>query len=374
MVINNIIISIWEGLKMKRVWLLLIILLFGCTEDQIRIGYSNTLTGVNASLGIETMYGAQLAVEMINESGGVNGKMLELVIEDDMGEPETAVMVDNKLNDMGVVAIIGHGLSKVSERVIKNANDNDFLIISPTIATNAWTGVDDNFIRLIPDTTNEGLALCEITLSREVENVMIISESDNSEYTMAVQNSLIGCLDNRVNISLLSYTAQNTEEYKTIAETIKNSNVELVIMITSSPEVINIEYTMNEYGISKDILMSEWGTNTDILIMGRNQEGSISGINYFYFNTENELFNEVSSRYLKMYGKEISFSALYGYEAVMVLYEALQNVEKYTTSNLKDYIVNREYMGTIDTFYIDEFGDNYRKCYELILIDGKFVA
>ena len=51
---------------------------------------------------------AELAVEEINASGGVNGRPLELVIRDDYGDPDSAVAVATALVDADVVAVVGH--------------------------------------------------------------------------------------------------------------------------------------------------------------------------------------------------------------------------------------------------------------------------
>ena len=50
-------------------------------DDPIKIGYANVLTTNQRDLGIEGMYGAQLAVKEINENGGINGRLLELIIK-----------------------------------------------------------------------------------------------------------------------------------------------------------------------------------------------------------------------------------------------------------------------------------------------------
>lgn len=65
-------------------------------REDIIIGFSAQLTGSQAELGVQQRNGAQLAVERINESGGIGGRKISLMIEDDLGDPEGAQFGDGK--------------------------------------------------------------------------------------------------------------------------------------------------------------------------------------------------------------------------------------------------------------------------------------
>jgi branched-chain amino acid transport system substrate-binding protein len=77
--------------------------------DTIKIGFNAPLTGFAASDGKSASEGAKLAVEQINSAGGVNGKMLELVIYDDQAKPAQAIPIANKLigQDKVVIGVSG---------------------------------------------------------------------------------------------------------------------------------------------------------------------------------------------------------------------------------------------------------------------------
>ena len=77
--------------------------------ETIKIGFHAPLTGFAASDGKSASEGAKLAVEQINTAGGINGKMLELVIYDDQAKPAQAIPIANKLigQDEVVVGVSG---------------------------------------------------------------------------------------------------------------------------------------------------------------------------------------------------------------------------------------------------------------------------
>jgi branched-chain amino acid transport system substrate-binding protein len=77
--------------------------------DTIKVGFHAPLTGFAASDGKSASEGAKLAVEQINSAGGVNGKMLELVIYDDQAKAAQAIPIANKLigQDEVVIGVSG---------------------------------------------------------------------------------------------------------------------------------------------------------------------------------------------------------------------------------------------------------------------------
>jgi len=77
--------------------------------DTIKIGFHAPLTGFAASDGKSSSEGAKLAVEQVNSAGGINGKMLELVIYDDQAKAAQAIPIANKLigQDKVVIGVSG---------------------------------------------------------------------------------------------------------------------------------------------------------------------------------------------------------------------------------------------------------------------------
>lgn len=80
-------------------------------QQPIRIGFHAPLTGFAASDGKSSLNGAQLAVEQINAAGGVNGRPLALVVEDDQAKPDQAVPLANKYIGDGLKMVVSGSYS-----------------------------------------------------------------------------------------------------------------------------------------------------------------------------------------------------------------------------------------------------------------------
>ena len=76
-------------------------------EDAFYIGGIGPVTGDAAIYGTAVQNGAQIAVDEINEAGGINGHQIEYNFQDDQGDPEKAANAYNTLKDWGMQVLMG---------------------------------------------------------------------------------------------------------------------------------------------------------------------------------------------------------------------------------------------------------------------------
>src|SRR4030067_3035240 len=73
-------------------------------KDVIKIGEYGSLTGTTATFGISTRNGIDMAVAKVNQEGGLLGKKVVVIVEDDQGKPEEAATAGEKIinTDKGI--------------------------------------------------------------------------------------------------------------------------------------------------------------------------------------------------------------------------------------------------------------------------------
>ena len=100
-------------------------------EETIKIGGISVLTGPASLYGIAVQKGIDLYIEQLNEAGGIDGKKVEILWEDDQGDPTSAQQAYFKLveND-GVVAILGAVLTGATKAVAEAAEVDGIPVIS----------------------------------------------------------------------------------------------------------------------------------------------------------------------------------------------------------------------------------------------------
>ncbi|WP_049925547.1 ABC transporter substrate-binding protein [Mycolicibacterium septicum] len=95
----------------------------------IVIGQVTSLTGSNY-MGLENRDGAALAVQQLNDAGGVLGRPVELAVEDDESLPQGAVTAYHRLADRGVVAVVGTSFSNASLAVLPHTDERQVVYVS----------------------------------------------------------------------------------------------------------------------------------------------------------------------------------------------------------------------------------------------------
>lgn len=136
-------------------------ILAGCSSgaEPILIGWGGG--PLNDSTVAPSLHTAELAVEEINRSGGINGRPLRIVVLEDGGEADSAVRVASMLVDSGVVAVIGHIYSSttLASAPVYNDSRNPVLQISPSATSPTITHAGDYTFRICPSDLQYGGAL-----------------------------------------------------------------------------------------------------------------------------------------------------------------------------------------------------------------------
>src|SRR5574341_96234 len=121
----------------------------GKKEDVIKIGEFGSLTGLTATFGINTDRGIKMAVEKINQEGGLLGKKVAVIVEDDQGKPEEAATAVKKLvNQDKVIAVLGEVASSRSLAGAPICQESQVPMISPSSTNPKVTQVGDYIFRV----------------------------------------------------------------------------------------------------------------------------------------------------------------------------------------------------------------------------------
>jgi len=138
--------------------IVLMALVFSCTHQpntndavdrsMIKIGYFGDLTGPTFNFGQSAINGVLMVADEVNQAGGINGRRIDVVIEDDRGSPEEAARKTAKLIDRDkVIAIIAGGTSGNSRAAAPKAQASHVPFISPSSTDPAVTQAGDYIFR-----------------------------------------------------------------------------------------------------------------------------------------------------------------------------------------------------------------------------------
>src|SRR5260370_21452132 len=115
----------------------------------IKVGYYGDLSGRTSNFGQSTKNGVMMAADEINRAGGINGRQIQILSEDDEGRPEKAATVVTKLIDQDkVIALLGEVASGNSLAAAPKAQAAKVAMISPSSTNPSVTQVGDYNFRL----------------------------------------------------------------------------------------------------------------------------------------------------------------------------------------------------------------------------------
>lgn len=344
-------------------------------KGPVKIGYSGQLTGYQAEMGIQERNGAVLAVEEINEAGGVAGRPLVLLVRDDLGTPEGAQSADSDLIAKGVVAIIGHPTSGQTIEGLKVTKPAGILMISPTASTLELSGKDDLFFRLIPTSSERADAFARhIYERRNLTRLAIIYDTDNTAYSLPYRDALATkfCAIGGDITGEINFSSSRQPDFSPMIPRLRDTGADGLFIIANDYDTALIAQHARIQGWDVPLFTSGWAQTETLLASGGNAVEGMEIEQAFQMDSQDPDFILFENNYRERFGRGPSFPAVFSYEAVKVLATALEKTNGETTGLTEALLDTQEFAGIIDSFSFDKYGDVIRPYYMSSIHNGEY--
>ena len=310
-----------------------IVLLAGlgaCRQDPIRIGFAGPLTGVYSDLGVQGRNGAILAVEKINDRGGIHGRPLRLLPRDDGNTAAQAKAVDRELIQQGVVAIIGHMTSSQSVAALPVANRAEVVLLSPTTSTPRLSGKEDYFFRVQASTDRDARAVGRYARqSLQLHRVNTLEDTDNTAYTAPfVHNFTSAFAQNGSRVpERCAFSAQGAGNQTAALDCLRRNRPDGVLLATSARDAAGLLQGLRETDPECTAMVSGWAATRSLLIQGGAAVEGVYAAQRNFADPDNSRYQAFAQRYADRFGQSPSFAAVDSYDAVRVLARALETTQ-----------------------------------------------
>ena len=266
--------------KQSILWTSMMAVLFfaasALAEDVIKIGVAGAHSGDLASYGLPTVKAAELVVKKINAAGGVLGKEVVLLTEDDACKPELATNTATKLVSQGVCAVIGHicsGATRAAMAIYKNAG---IVCLSPsaTKADLTLSGEYPNFYRTIANDDTQARLQAEFAVKTlGVKKVAILH--DKGDYGKDLAELARRHFETAgVAVALFEGVTPGAVDYTAIVQKVKLKNPDLVVWGGYHPEASKIVSLMRKKRMKTPFMGADGvKDNTFIKVAGAAAEG-----------------------------------------------------------------------------------------------------
>jgi len=236
--------------------------------DTIKLGVAGPHSGDLASYGIPTVQAAKLVVEDINAKGGVLGKQVELVIEDDVCKPEVATSTATKLVGADVAVVLGHICSGATKAAMGIYKDSKKVVMSPSATNPALTqsGEYPNFFRTIA--SDDAQARLEVDFAlNDLKLKKIAVLHDKGDYGKGLAEYAKSFLeaDKRAEVVLYEGITPGAVDYSAVVQKIKRTGAQAVIFGGYHPEASKIVTQMRKKKMDT-VFISDDGVKDDTFI------------------------------------------------------------------------------------------------------------
>ena len=165
-------------------------------QAPFRIGVMESLTGPGETYGSVALQAKQMAVDEINAAGGINGRMLELIVEDSKCSAQDAITAYNKLTDVdGVKIILGTSCSGAMLGAAPLAEADGVVLFSGLATTPDIANAGDYIFRTSMSDAQLGIDTGNVMWADGVRNLATISET--TDYAEGVRRASVAQFEKR---------------------------------------------------------------------------------------------------------------------------------------------------------------------------------
>lgn len=296
----------------------------------VKIGVVTPLSGTYAPIGAQVKMGMDLALAEINQAGGIMGRKVELIYEDEEANPQVAVQKAEKLFQQSKVDFLTGTVNSGSTLAVGQvAERNDKLVATTVSFSDAITGdkCSPNVFRVNAKAGQQSVALAEWLAKEKPGASLFLLGPDYEMGRSTVAAFKDAAVQRGAKFGGELFAPLDSKDYSSYFGQIRAARPQVFYTSTAGNDTVRLFSQLVEYGMNKNITMigvSGAITAQNIKAIGKNAEGFVTGVGY-----TPEIDNPVNKRFVADFVKANQVAPdLYGADSYGVLYFYKAAVEK----------------------------------------------
>ena len=349
------------------------LLIISCSKKEsnvIRIGVLGPLTGEGATYGAAMKRGVDLALEEVNQLGGIHNKRVEAIYEDSKLQPKDAINAFNKLvNQDNVQVVIGAAASRVTLNLAPFAERSKVVLISSISTADKLKEAGDFIFRNVPPNLQQGISAAKFISNKlKIKKAAVFYKND--DYGMSLSDAFIESFKNMGNNILIVESYQPNEiTFRAQLVKIKSQNPEVIFFPGNYEDTGKILKQARELGIDAIFVGGDGSYSPELIrIAGAAAEGSYYTIMALPPDTS-IVFSSFQNKFMNKYNEKPDVYSVYSYDAAMVVFKAMENSNEYDGIQIKDELYKVKYNGITGLIEFDEFGE-VKKEYAIYVVEN----
>jgi ABC-type branched-subunit amino acid transport system substrate-binding protein len=327
-------------------------------EDVYKIGMIGPLSGNLAVYGLNIQKGIDLGVERLNAMGGIKGKKIVMVYEDNVADPATTVSAMKKLVEVDKLpVVIGVVTSTATLAACPIAEESKVVLIAPpSTSPDITTRCGDYTFRVIASDSYQGVVMADVVwdLGYKEAAAMFV----NSDYGRGLNDAFMKSFVKKGGKALVSVGFEKEGgDFRTELLKIKASKAKVVMVVGHPAEASIIFKQAQELGIDVQWLASEGIKSEETIKLAGNAANGILVMSP-KVDTETSLYKAFRKDFVAKYKEEPPIFSDFAYDALNMVAKAIET-GGYTGPGIKDGLntVGRNYAGVTGDKTFDQYGD-----------------
>lgn len=326
------------------------------TPETIKIGVFLSLSGATASYGVSALNAIKLATEETNRAGGINGKQIELVVEDDHSNTQDVPgIVTRLIKDAKVHALIAEPVSTRAMAAAPIAQANRVVMISSASVKPELTMHGDYIFRACFISSTEGEAIARFAINNlKAKRAAIILDPQN-DYAVVLAKFFSDSFTKLGGHIAGQQTYAANDRHVTpqfIAITAMNPDIVFAPgFYTTAPLIAR---SFKQAGIKATLIGSDGWDSPELMKDGSDPFAGVYFANHFWVGSNDPVTRKFVNDYQKKYGMLPDAGSATAYDAARLLFDAFKRANSTESRAVRDALaVSKDFPGVTGRITID---------------------
>ncbi len=338
------------------------------------IGAILPLTGDVASYGIAVKEGIDLALDEVNNAGGISGQTVTIIYEDDGGDPKSGVSSALKLISVDKVnAIIGAVPSSVTLAIAPIAEKSGIVLLSPASSSPKITTAGDFIFRNYPSDELEGRLVADFTYHHNFKSAAVVTiKNDYGQGLKTIFNDRFSHLGGLI-LHDEDYS-EGEQDFRSLLTKIKKANPDCIFIVGYGIELGTMVKQGRELGLTQQFFSTVNFYDTQSIESGGSAvDGVIFSSPVFDPNSIDPTIRNFVDSFKIRFNHIPDVWSAHGFDALNLLVFAMRE-NGISRSDIKDGLYSiSAFPGVSGTTSFDENGDVLKEARFLTVKEGQFV-
>jgi branched-chain amino acid transport system substrate-binding protein len=346
--------------------------------DKVRIGVFMSLTGDTANFGISSTNGIKLAADEVNAAGGINGKQIELLVQDDRSDAsEAATIVTKFVTQDQVHAILGEVASSRSIAAAPIAQNAKIPMLTPSSTNPEVTKKGDFIFRSCFIDPVQGAAIAQFgakSLNARRGALMVDRKNDYSTGLEKVISEVFTKLGGQIVVTQ-SYQAGD-QDFNAQITSIKGANPDVIFVPGYYGDVGLFAKQARDKGITVPLVGGDgWDSPSLYQIGGASLNGCYFS-NHYSPDDADPIVQKFVNDYKSRYGSVPDALAATAYDAARIMFDAIKRANSLDGAAIRDALAaTKEFPGVTGKVTFNENRDAVKPIVMIKIQEGgKFVV